>query len=150
LGNKWYGSWGLGFETAALLPGNDALDLNFNWYGNLFNANTFANAFRRGPSNFDFEARYSHELHNGGPDLRLSVTGYRFSAGSGVYGLRGGAELKTRDGMFSLKYEAGDDRINATYHTVGAFVNVGLQVENLLGGRARSSCPSRSSGVRET
>ncbi len=134
LGNRWYSSGSLGFEMAAALQGNDAIDLNFNWYGNLFQSNVLANAFRRGPQSFDFQAGYSHELWNGGPDLRLNVTGYRFSAGSGVYGLRGGAELKSRDGMFVLKYEAAHDRVNKTYHTVGGFVNVGLQLENLLSG----------------
>ena len=112
LGGRWYSSGSVGFEMAALLPGNDAVDLNFNWYGSLFKSSVLANAFRRGPQNYDFGAGYSHELYNGGPDLRLNVTGYRFSAGSGVYGVRGGAELKTRDGMFSLKYEGA--RIGST------------------------------------
>ncbi len=136
LGGRWYSSGSVGCEMAALLPGNDALDLNFNWYGSLFKSSVLANAFRRGPQNYDFVAGYSHELYEGGPDLRLNVTGYRFSAGSGVYGIRGGAEVKTRDGMFSVKYEAGRDRLNSTYHTVGAFVNVGLQIENLLVGES--------------
>lgn len=136
LGSRWYSSGSLGFEYAAILPGNDALDLSFNWYGNLFNRNVLANAFRRGPQNFDFEAGYSQELWNGGPDLRLNATGYRFSSGSGVYGMRGGAELKSRDGRFSVKYEAADDRINGTYHTVGAFVNVGFQLSKALDGES--------------
>ncbi len=136
LGKRWYSSGGLGFEYAAILPGNDALDLTFNWYGNLFSTDVLADAFRRGPQNFDFQAGYSHELWNGGPDLRLSATGYRFSAGSGVYGFRGGAELKTQDGMFSVKYEAAHDRINQTYHTIGGFVNVGIQLANLLDGES--------------
>lgn len=134
LGSRWYASGGLGMEMAALTAGNDAIDLNFNWYGNLFKADVLANAFRRGPSNFDFQAGYSHELYDGGPDLRLHTTGYRFSAGEGVYGWRGGAELKTRDGVFSVKYEAGRDKINGTYHTIGGFVNVGFQLERLLRG----------------
>lgn len=134
LGSRWYSSGSVGVEYAALLPGNDALDLSFNWYGNLFNSNVLANAFRRGPQNYDFQVGYSHEMWNGGPDLRLSATGYRFSSGSGIYGFRGGAELKTRDGTFSLKYEAANDRVNKTYHTVGGFVNVGIQLSNLLNG----------------
>lgn len=134
LGSRWYSSGGLGFEAAALLSGNDAIDLNFNWYGNLFNSDVLAIAFCRGPENCDFQVGYSHELWNGGPDLRLSATGYRFSAGMGVYGFRGGAELKTRDGVFSLKYQAAHDRLNQTYHTVGVFVNVGVQLSNLMSG----------------
>ncbi len=132
LGSRWYNSGGLGVEMAALVAGYDSIDLNFNWYGNLFNANVLANAFRRGPSNFDFQTGYSHELYAGGPDLRLHACGYRFSAGGGVYGWRAGAELKTRDGLFSVKYEAAHDRINGTYHSTGGFVNVRLQLERLF------------------
>jgi hypothetical protein len=142
LGSRWYSSGGLGIEYAALLPGNGAFDLTFNWYGNLFSSNVLANAFRRGPENYDFQAGYSHELWNGGPDLRLSATGYRFTSGSGVYGGRAGAELKTRDGMFSLKYEAAYDRVNKTYHTVGGFVNVGIRMSNLLNGESPLEMPA--------
>ena len=128
LGGVWYSSGSLGLELAALLPGNDAVDLRFNWYGNLFNSDVLADAFRKGPQNYDLQAAYSHELWERGPDLRLSATGYRFSSSSGIYGCRGAAELKTRDGMFSVKYEAAHDRVNKTYHTVGGFVNVGLRL----------------------
>ena len=142
LGGRWYSSGSVGLEMVALLPGNDALDLNFNWYGNLFNSNVLADAFRRGPENYDFQAGYSHELWNGGPDLRLSATGYCFSSGSVVYGGRTGAELMTRDGMFSVKYEAAHDPINQTYHTVGGFVNVGFQLSNLLSGASPFVSPT--------
>ena len=136
LGNRWYPSGGVGFEFAALFPGNDVGDLTFNWYGNLFNTNEVADVFRHGPSNYDVRAGYSHELWNGGPDLRLSASGYRFSAGTGVYGMRGGAELRSRDGMLTLKYEAAHDRVNRTYHTVGGFVNVGFRLSNLFNGES--------------
>ncbi len=36
LGGRWYGSGSVGFAMASLLPGNDMVDLNFNYYGNLF------------------------------------------------------------------------------------------------------------------
>lgn len=141
LGRQWYSSGGVGFEYAALIGGSDAIDLTFNWYGNLFDSDALANAFRRGPQNYDFQAGYSHEMWEGGPDLRLSATGYRFSAGAGVYGFRTGAELKTRDGMFSVKYEAAHDRVNKTYHTVGGFVNVGMRLSNLLNGESPFDMP---------
>lgn len=134
LGGQWYGSGGFGFEMAGSLSGNDALDLNLNFYGNLFNRNTLVNTLRRGPENFDFEAGYSHELFDGGPDLRLSATGYRFCAGDPVYGWRTAAELKSRDGMFMVRYAAAHDRVNGTYQTVGAFVNVGFQLDRLVAG----------------
>ncbi len=132
LERTWYSSGSLGLEMAALISGQDAWDLNFNWYGNLFSRTEVINSFRRGPDNFDLEAGYSHELHDGGPDLRLSVNAYRFSVGTPVYGWNAGAELKSRNGMFSVKYETGEDRINSRYHTLGGSVNLGLQVERLL------------------
>ena len=144
LSGQWYSSGSVGFQTAWLLAGNDALDLNLNWYGQLFNSGVLVNAFRYGPSNYDFEAGYSHEIWNGGPDLRLRIKGYHFDIGSNLYGWNGGAELKSRDGMFVLKYDVGNDRVDKTYQTIGGFVNVGFQVENLLKGegsfyQARSS-----------
>ncbi|MGB6065318.1 MAG: hypothetical protein WBG50_10945 [Desulfomonilaceae bacterium] len=131
LGGTWYSSGGLGFEMAALM-GSDALDFNFNWYGQLFNSNVIVNAFRYGPSNFDFQAGYSHELWNGGPDLRLSATGYKFDIGNSVYGWNGGAELWSRDAMFVLRYKVGHDKVNRTYQEVGGVVNIGFQLENLF------------------
>ena len=142
LGGTWYSSGSLGLQMAALLGGNDALDLNFNWYGKLFDSNVFTNAFRYGPSNFDFQAGYSHELWNGGPDFRMSATGYQFDIGNKVYGWSAGAELKSRDGMFVLKYDVGNDKVNQTYQTVGAFVNVGLQLENLFKGESPFTKPT--------
>lgn len=150
LGGRWYSSGGAGCELAMSLSGNDALDLNFNWYANLLSRTTFVNAFRKGPSNYDLEVGYSHELWDGGPDLRLKATGYQFSVGSTwtdetvltqgwtgpIYGWNFGAELKSRSGAFTLKYETGFDRANAHYHTVGGFVNVGLQLERLLSGES--------------
>ena len=142
LGGTWYSSGGLGLQMAALVGGNDAIDLNFNWYGKLFNSNVFTNAFRYGPSNFDFQAGYSHELWNGGPDFRLSATGYQFDIGNRIYGWNAGTELKSRDGMFVLKYDVGNDKVNQTYQTVGAFVNVGFQLENVLKGESPFTKPT--------
>ena len=141
LGGTWYSSGSLGLQMAALVGGNDAIDLNFNWYGKLFNSNVLVNAFRFGPSNFDFQAGYSHELWNDGPDFRLSATGYQFDIGNKVYGWNAGAELKSRDGMFVLRYNAGNDRVNQTYQTIGGFVNVGFQPENVLKGESPFSMP---------
>ncbi len=137
LGGRWYGSSGLGLEMAFLLPGNDMLDLNFNYYGNIFQGrNSIVNAFRNGTGNFDMEAGYSHELYDEGPDLRLKVTGYQFDAGTTVYGWNAGAEVSTRDGLFTVRADTGKDRFNGTYHRVGGFVNVGLELERLLRGES--------------
>jgi len=140
LGGTWYSSGGVGFEVAALI-GSDAVDLNFNWYGQIFNTTVISNAFRYGPSNYDFEAGYSHELWIGGPDLRLKMTGYKFDVGNSVYGWNTGAELKSRDGVFVLRYDVGHDKINQTYQTVGGFVNVGFQLENVLNGESPFTMP---------
>jgi hypothetical protein len=116
--------------------------MNFNWYGKLFNSFEWINAFRYGPSNYDFEVGYSHEVWDGGPDLRLKIKGYHFDVGSNLRGWNGGAELKSRDGMFVLKYEAGYDRIDETYQTVGAYVNVGFQIEDVLKGESPFTTPT--------
>ncbi len=137
LSGRWQSSGGVGLEFAALLSGSDAFDLNFNWYGSLFNGTAISNVFRYGPSNFDVEVGYSHELWDHGPDFRLKFAGYHFEEGGSVYGWNAGGELKTRDGMISVRYEVGDDRVNSTYHTVAAFVNMGFDV-NALG---RGSSP---------
>jgi hypothetical protein len=139
LDDKWYNSGGVGVEFVALLPGHDALDLTFNWYGNPFNADPLARSFSNCPGNYDLHLGYSHELWNGGPDLRVYGSGYEFSAGNGpwetrVYGTRGGAELKTRDGRFVVRYEAARDPLNGTYHTVGGYVNVGFDIARLFSG----------------
>ncbi|MGO9572363.1 MAG: hypothetical protein ACLP5H_33015 [Desulfomonilaceae bacterium] len=130
--NKWYSSGGVGLEYAANVAGDDAIDLNFNWYGNLFNRDVLINAFRNQGNSFDVEAGYSHALFNRSLDLRLKLIGYQFDIGTAVQGWRGGADLTTRDGVFTVRYEYGHDRINGDYNTVGGFVTVGLQLENLL------------------
>jgi hypothetical protein len=139
--NKWYPSGGVGLEMAANIAGDDAIDLNFNWYGNLFNRDVLVNAFRNKGNSFDVEAGYSHSLFNQALDLRLKVIGYQFDIGTTVQGWRGGADLTTRNGMFTLRYEHGRDRINGDYNTVGGFVNVGFQLENLLSGESPFTLP---------
>ncbi len=139
--NKWYSSGGVGLEMAANIAGDDAIDLNFNWYGNLFNRDVLINAFRNKGNSFDVEAGYSHALLNRSLDLRLKVIGYQFDIGTAVQGWRGGADLTTRDGIFTVRYEYGHDRIDGYYNTVGGFVNVGFQLENLLHGESPFSMP---------
>ncbi|HTY23250.1 MAG TPA: thaumatin family protein [Desulfomonilaceae bacterium] len=151
LSGTWYSSGSAGAEMAAIVSGHDAIDLNFNWYGKALDATFLSNSLdfipvtdgvRFGPSNFDVQAGYSHELYNGGPDLRLSVTGYKFDTGSAVYGYYAGAELKSRDGMFVAKYDVGHDNSNQTYQAVAAFINIGFQLENLVAGRSPFSMPN--------
>lgn len=130
--DTWNSSGGLGLEFASNGVGDDAIDANFNWYGNLFNRDVLVNAFRNTGNSFDLEAGYSHALFNQALDLRLKLAGYQFDVGDKVYGWRGGADLTTRDGVFTLRYEYGSDRLNGQYNTLGGFINIGFQLENLL------------------
>lgn len=138
---KWYSSGGVGLEMAANVAGDDAIDLNFNWYGNLFNRDVLVNAFRNMGNSFDVEAGYSHALFNQALDLRFKVIGYQFDIGTPVIGWRGGADLTTRNGMFTLRYEYGHDKVDGHYNTVGGFINVGFQLENLLSGESPFTLP---------
>ncbi|MEI7450806.1 MAG: hypothetical protein WCJ75_14405 [Desulfomonile sp.] len=145
LSGNWYSSGSAGVEMSAMVAGHDAIDLNCNWYGQAFDASLLSNSlgFNAGTSqvgfgnsNYDFQAGYSHELYDGGPDLRLSVTGYKFDTSSNVYGYYGGAELKSRDGVFLLKYDVGYDNTSQTFQSVSAFINTGFQLENLIAGKS--------------
>lgn len=145
LSGTWYPSASAGVEFASMISGHDAIDFIFNWYGKALDATIFAgipayvssaSTANFGNANFDFQVGFSHELYNGGPDLRLSATGYKLECGSNVYGYYGGAELKTRDGMFVAKYDVGYDNAFEVYQSVAAFVNMGLQLENLLEGKS--------------
>lgn len=63
---------------AAMVGGEDAIDLNFNWYGNLFNRNVLVNALRNKGNGFDVKAGYSHAMFDHALDLRLKLAGYQF------------------------------------------------------------------------
>jgi hypothetical protein len=139
--NRWYSSGGVGLEMAANVAGDDAIDLDFNWYGSFFNKNVLINAFRNKGNSFDVQAGYSHALFNRALDLRLKVIGYRFDIGTAVQGWRGGADLTSRNGMLTLRYEHGRDQLNGDYNTVGGFVTVGCQLENLLSGESPFTIP---------
>jgi len=133
--SRWLSSGGAGFELAALLPGSDALDMNFNWYGSVSEDDALVNVGRHGPANFDLQAGYSHQLFHGGPDVRLYGTAYKFDDSTGIYGWQTGIELKSPNGVLSAKFETGYDRVNDSYQVASAFVNIGFQVEDLLKGR---------------
>ncbi len=140
--NSWRPSGGVGLELAANIGTTDTVDLNANWYGNIFSANDILNAFRNHGGSFDLEAGYSHALFNSQYDLRLKMAGYKFDTGFNVYGLKTGADLTTRDGMFTLRYEYGYDWLNRSWNNVGAFVNIGCQIENLAKGENPFTMPA--------
>lgn len=90
-------SW---LEYAADVGGSDAVDLNLNWYGNMFNRDVLVNAFRNKVNSFDVEAGNSRALFNQAMDLRLKIVGYQFDVGDKVYGWRGGADSPRATGCF--------------------------------------------------
>jgi len=139
--DRWYSSGGIGLECYSRLPGDGLLDLNVNYYGNLFSGTDFVNAFRYGKGNFDIEAGYSQPIFNQALDLRLKAVGYQFDVGQKVYGWRTGVDATSSDGMFRLTYEYTSDRISAPYHTISGSVHVGLQLENLLRGESPFTMP---------
>lgn len=140
---NWRLSGSIGIEMAANGPGDSSLDLNFNYYssvysdfnsrGSYFPTFNLVNDVRRGLGSFDLEAGYSTPLLDRSLDLRLKVTGYQFTFGSRhESGWKTGSEITTADGVFRVSVEYGNDSLYGTYGTVGGFVNVGLQLEDLL------------------
>ena len=139
--NNWYSSGSVGLEFAANIGSSDAVDLNANWYGDIFSSNSILDAFRNDGGSYDIEAGYSHAMFNQALDLRLKFAGYQFDTGSSVYGYKTGADLTTKDGMFTLRYEYGNDRVNGSWNNIGAFVNVGFQMENVIKGENPFTMP---------
>ncbi len=139
--DQWYSSGGVGLEMAANIGTSDAVDLNANWYGDIFSSSSIINAFRNHGGSYDIETGYSHALFNQALDLRLKFAGYQFDVGNSVYGYKTGADLTTKDGMFRLRYEYGSDRINGQWNNIGAFVNVGFQAENIIRGESPFTMP---------
>ncbi|MFC1835065.1 hypothetical protein ACFL2Q_10055 [Thermodesulfobacteriota bacterium] len=142
-GNEWLSSGGAGLEMAFLIHGHDALDMNFNWYGDLSDNDLVINEFRDGYANYELQVGYSHQLYHEGPDLRLYGAGYKFDDETGVWGWQAGVELKSPDGVLSLKGETAYDPVNESYQSVSAFVNLGFRIENLLRGKNPISVPER-------
>ena len=141
--DQWLSSGGAGLEIALLLYGQDALDVNCNWYGDLSDNEFVVNEFRDGPANFDLQVGYSHQLYNEGPDMRLYGTGYTFDDKTSVLGWQAGVEIKSADGVLALKGETAYDQVNESYYTVSASVNLGFRLENLLTGRNPIEMPER-------
>ncbi len=133
---RWFSSAGVGLEMVALTPADGAMDVNFNWYGNLINRSELINAFRNRAGSWDIEAGVSQPLFDQALDLRLSATAYDFNIGTAVYGWRAGADLTTRDGFFTLRYQHGHDKVNGSYDTIGGYVNIGFSLDNILRGES--------------
>jgi hypothetical protein len=144
-GPSWRSSGGYGLEMAANGPGDSAIDLTFNYYGNVYGGyNSRGSVFptfniidgiQNGTANYDLEAGYSQSIIDQTFDLRFKVTGYQFALNnSKKYGIKSGAELTTADGVFRCSVEGGQDGVSGTYGNVSGYVNVGFQLEKLLYG----------------
>ncbi len=151
-GPSWRSSGGYGLEMAANGPGDSAIDLTFNYYGNVYGGyNSRGSVFptfniidgiQNGTANYDLEAGYSQSIIDQTLDLRLKVTGYQFALNnSKKYGIRSGAEITTADGVFRLSVDGGQDAVSGTYGNIGGYVNVGFQLEKLLYGENPFAMP---------
>ena len=131
--NKWYQSGSVGFEMAANLANSSAIDFSANWYyGNLFSSTAILDLFRKDGNNFDLIAGYSTPLFGSSVDLRLKGALYNFDVGNNVYGYMTGADLTTRNGLFTFTYEYGDNRINGAWNNFGVFLNLGFLLSNYI------------------
>lgn len=139
--HTWYSSWGWGVEAAYLTSSDCAVDFTFNMYGMQFNRRMLTNAFRNHGTSFDVHAGYARPLFNKTLDLRVELAGYQFDTGNKNYGFRVGTEVTTRSGLFRLTYDFGYDPVNEAYHQFGGFVNLSLNLENLLCGKGVISLP---------
>lgn len=151
-GPPWRSSGGYGLEMAANGPGDSAIDLTFNYYGNVYGGyNSRGSVFptfniidgiQKGEANYDLEAGYSQSILDQTFDLRVKFTGYQFALNnSKKYGIKSGAEITTADGVFRLSVEGGHDAVMGSYGNVGGYVNVGFQLENLLYGESPFTSP---------
>lgn len=133
--SKWYQSGSLGFEMAANVGISSAIDFNANWYyGDLFSSTEPSNMFKKTGSNYDLMAGYSMALLNEALDLRLKAAMYNFDVGNNVYAYMTGADLTTRNGLFTFTYEHGSNRINGSWDNFAVFLNVGFLIGNYFMG----------------
>ncbi|MFA6224226.1 MAG: inverse autotransporter beta domain-containing protein [Desulfomonilaceae bacterium] len=133
---QWWSAGGVGAEMAALLPNKDVVDLNFNYYGNLFRGPHYLDGeLIAGPANMDFEAGYTTSLFDNSHDLRFKLNIYNYDVRYSVYGVRGGVDFKPWSGALILRYEVGRDQIYGSYETVGGFVNIPLNLDGFLTGK---------------
>jgi hypothetical protein len=133
--NKWYQSGSVGFEMAANIGISSAIDFNANYYyGTLFSSTEPANLFRKNGSNYDIMAGYSMALLNEALDLRLKAAMYNFDVGNNVYAYMTGADLTTRNGLFTFTYEHGSNKINGSWDNFAVFLNLGFLIGNYFMG----------------
>jgi len=148
----WHSSGSVGLEIAANGPGGSAIDLNANWYssvygpfnsrGSVFPTFNIVNDLRTGHGSFDIEAGYSQPVFEQALDLRISLNAYSYELQpERKYGLKSGAELTTRNGLFRVVVAYGHDGVYGSYGNVAAYVDVGFHAENILYGQNPFTMP---------
>lgn len=131
--NDWWSAAGVGAEMAAILSNGDVLDLNYNYYGNLFRGPNYVDGeLIKGPPNMDFEAGYTTSVFDRSPDMRFKFNAYNYDTRQNSFGLRGGVDLMPWNGSVILRYEVGRDHLYGSYQTVGGFLCIPLNLEKLV------------------
>ncbi len=139
---QWYASGSIGLEVAANVGATEAADFHVNWYyGNLYSSTGIDNGCRNQGSNYDFGGGYSLALVNAGLDLHLRMAGYKFDVGNSSYGYKAGADLTTRNGLFTISFDHGNDKINGPWNNFGAFLNVGFLISRYIIGEIPFTMP---------
>ncbi|MCX5874181.1 MAG: inverse autotransporter beta domain-containing protein, partial [Deltaproteobacteria bacterium] len=132
LGN-WWSAAGAGAEMAAMLPNQDTIDLNFNYYGSLFRGPQYIeDELVKGPPNMDLEAGYTTSLFDKAHDLRFKVNMYNYDTRYNIYGIRAGVDVMPWNGALILRYEVGRDQLYGSYQTVGGLVNIALNFDRVF------------------
>jgi len=134
---NWYSSGIVGLEVAAVTPGEGIVTLSWNYYGNVFSGKGgIFSAFRYGPGDHKIDATYSQPLYDRALEVRLKACAYRFNRAGLVRGWSAGGDLSTTNGLLTITYEVGHDRISGLFHNAGLFVNVWLRLGNLMAGES--------------
>ncbi len=152
LSGSWRSAGSLGIQAAMNGPGDSTIDLTVNYYsdsyvgydsrGSVFPTFNLFGAIAEGRGNYDFEVGASQPLFNRSYDLRFKLAGYQYDMGnSRIYGLRSGADVTTADGVLKISADYGNDKLTGQYGQIGAYVNIGFQVENLLKGESPFTRP---------
>ncbi len=123
------------------LAGNGSLMWNSILWHIVFLAILLRNTFRHGPNNFDVEVGYSQPVLQQAIDLRVKGVGYQFDVGHPVGAGESERRPHTRNGMFRLVYDYTQDNTTPAYHSVGGYVHLGFQLDNLLRGESPFSMP---------
>ena len=142
LSGQWRSSGIAGLELCFLTPGNGMVDASFNYYGNVFSADTGVFAvFSQGQGDYKLEAAYSQPMFQNAFTLRLKGSHYEFHKLGNVRGYYVGSDFRSSDGMYRLEYTVGQDAISGKYQNLAFYFTVGFRVENIFSGNSPFTKP---------